>query len=108
MQIAAEAAKFQSLSSAAVSDVFVTVWLSRQSALSRCGPKWRDGALVRFDPSNIPVTVARVFVAADSVQGASGAELQPQVIDDPIGQLRAPGFPTGSTPSGDPLVGPVG
>jgi hypothetical protein len=105
MQIAAETAKFQSLPSATLSEFSVTVW---QSQFSRHRANRCNGAVVRFDPSDIPVAVTRVFLAVDGMQGAASAELQPQVIDDGLGNLFNLGWQTGSAPSWDPLIGPIG
>lgn len=82
MQIAAETAKFQSLPSATLPEFSVTV---RQSQF----PYYRvircNGAVVSFEPSEIPVAVTKVFLAVDGIQGAASPELQLQVIDDRIG-----------------------
>ena len=105
MQIAAETAKFQSLPSATLSEFSVTVW---QSQFSRHRSDRCNGAVVCFEPSDIPVAVAKVFLAVDGMQGATPAELQPQVIDYGLGSFLDLGWQTGSAPSWDQLIGPIG
>ncbi len=105
MQIAAETTKSQSLSSATLSEFSVTVRQSQSSQYKviRC-----NGAVVSFDPSAIPMAVTKVFLAVDGVQGAAFAELQLQGIDDGLSKPFHLGCQTGSAPSWDRLIGPIG
>ena len=105
MQIAAETAKFQSLPSATLSEFSVTVC---QSQFSRHRANRCNGEVVCFDPSDIPVAVAKVFHAVDGMRGAVSAEFRPQLIDDGLGNLLHLGWQTGSAPSRDQLIGPIG
>jgi len=105
MQIAAETTKSQSLPSATLSEFSVTF---RQSQFSQYRAIRCNGAVVSFDPSEIPVAVTKVFLAVDGMQGAACAELQRQVIDAGIGKPLDLGWQTGSAPSWDQLIGPIG
>src|SRR5450759_461349 len=105
MQIAAETTKSQSLPSATLSEFSVTV---RQSQFSQYRVIRCNGAVVSFESSEISVAVTKVFLAVGGVQGAASAELQLQVIDDGLSKPLNLGCQTGSAPSWNPLIGPIG
>lgn len=105
MQIAAETANCQSLPSAMLSEFSATV---RQSQYSEYRVIRCNGAVTRFEPSEIPVTATRVFLAADGMQGAASAGLQPQGIDDGTRRHHELRGLTATAPSWNQLIGPVG
>jgi len=105
MQIAAETTKSQSLPSATLSEFSVTV---RQSQYSQYRAIRCNGAVVGFEPSEIPVAVTKVFLGVDGMRGAACAELQLQGIDDGIGKPLDPGCQTGGAPGWDQRIGPIG
>ncbi len=105
MQIAAETTTSQSLPRATLSEFSVTV---RQSLFSQYRVIRCNGTVVSFEPSGIPVAVTKVFLAVDRMQGAASDELQLQGIDDGIGKSLDLGRQTGSAPSWDQLIGPIG
>ena len=104
MQIAAETAKFQALPSAMLIEFSVTVWSSQ---LSRYRVIRRNGAVVSFKPSDVPVTVTKMFLADGGMQCAASAELQLQVIDGGKGKHLDRGCQARSGPSRDQFMGPI-
>lgn len=105
MQIDAETAKFQSLSSATLSEFSATV---RPSRSSRYGVIRCNGAVVSFEPSEMPVAVTKVFLAVNGMQRAASADLQVQVIDGRLGKPLDLGCQTGFASTRDPSIGPLG
>lgn len=105
MQIAAETEKFQSLPSAMLFEFSVTFWPSQ---LSRYRVIRRNGAVVSFEPSDVPVTVTEMFLADAGMHGAASAVLQLQVIDGGKGELLDRGRQTRRGPSPDQFMGPIG
>lgn len=105
MQIAAETAKSQSLPSTTLSEFSVTVRRSQafQYRVIRC-----SGAVVSFEPFEIPVAATKVFLAVAGVQGAASAELPLQVIDDATSKPLDLGCQARSAPSRDRRIGPIG
>jgi len=105
MQIAAETTKSQSLPGATLSEFSVTV---RQAQFSRYRVIRCNGAVVSFEPSEIPMAMTKAFLAVDGLQRATSAELQLQGIDDGLSKSLALGSQTGSAPRWDQLIGPIG
>ena len=75
MQIAAETTKSQSLPSATLSEFSVTVRQPKffQHRVIPC-----NGAAVSFEPSEVSVAATNAFLAADGMQNADPAKLQPE------------------------------